>query len=611
MNPHESRDETEQDDAIIGRAFNWSLLTIVTVAAVIGAIVWRPWTFIDQEEVKQPEVALPEVRSEAVETVPDVPFTDITESAGITFIHENGATGEKLLPETMGGGVAFLDFDSDGDQDLLLVNSSVWSDSSTDELPTSALYANDGQGLFQDVTEAAGLKVNCYGMGVAVGDYDSDGDQDVFISTMGSNILLRNDDSTFVDVSQAAKVQGDKDRWSTSCGWLDYDNDGDLDLLVGNYVQWSPEIDLAQDFRLTGIGRAYGPPFSFQGSYPYLYRNEGDGTFTDVSESSCIQVKNLATGVPQSKTLGIAPVDVNHDGWIDIVVANDTVRNQLLINQQDGTFLDEGIASGIAFDASGKARGAMGIDVGCFRNDDCLGIAIGNFANEMSALYVSDGKAVVFTDDAIPTGLGPQTRGDLCFGLLFLDVDLDGRLDLLAANGHLEDDINLVQKSQHYRQPVKLFWNAGMSGETEFVAVSDENVKDLASPLVGRGAAYADIDSDGDLDVIVTQVGGPPALLRNDHVTNQHYLRLKLEGSTCNRDAIGAWVEVQRGERLLRRQVMPTRSYLSQVELPVTIGLGERPSVKQVKVYWPDGSAQVVEDFVLDGLTIVRQQTDE
>ncbi len=611
MIPPQEPDDTTQDDAIIGQAFKWSLIVFVSVAAVVGAIVWFYRAGSEPVEESQPEVSLPEVRSQAIETVPDLPFTNVTDAAGITFVHENGAVGEKLLPETMGGGVAFLDYDSDGDQDLLLVNSSVWDDVSPDNRPTTALFENDGLGQFTDVSVQAGIDVNCYGMGVAVGDYDNDGDPDVFISAVGYNILLRNDNAVFVDVSKEARVQGEEDRWSTSSGWLDYDNDGDLDLLVGNYVQWSAEIDRAQDFRLTGIGRAYGPPFSFQGTFPYLYRNEGDGTFTDVSTPSGIQVKNEATGVPLAKTLGVAIVDVNHDGWVDIVLANDTVQNQLLVNQQDGTFVDDGIASGIAFDASGKARGAMGIDVGCFRNDDCLAIAIGNFANEMSALYVSDGTDVVFTDDAIPSGLGPQTRSDLCFGLFFFDVDLDGRLDLFAANGHLEDDINLVQKSQYYQQPPKLFWNAGFSGDTEFVAVSKSNMADLASALVGRGAAYADIDADGDLDIVITQVDGPPAVLRNDQQTNHHFLRLKLVGETCNRDAVGAWVEVRQGEQTLKRRVMPTRSYLSQVELPVTIGLGNDPSVDEVRVHWPGGNMQTVEDIVLDGLTIVRQQTDE
>ena len=619
----------EADDAVIGKAFKWSLAAILLIAASVGSLVWIAVRPTEKLADRKTELALPEVRTKEAESLPSLPFSDITQSANISFRHENGATGEKLLPETMGGGCAFLDYDSDGDQDLLLVNSCHWPDRQSPSQPTSALYSNDGLGNFQEVTEVAGLDVVCYGMGVAVGDYDNDGDPDLFLSTVGKNLLFRNDSGKFTDVSAEARVEGDPDRWSTSCGWFDYDNDGDLDLLVGNYVEWTPQIDLAQDFRLTGIGRAYGPPFSFQGTFPYLYRNEGTGTFTDVSEACGIQQTNLATDVPLAKTLGVAPCDIDRDGWIDFILANDTVQNSLFINGRDGTFRDVGIEAGIAFDAGGKARGAMGIDVGCFRNDDCLGIAVGNFANEMSALYVSAGESLGFTDDAIPSGLGPQTRGDLCFGLFFFDADLDGRLDLFTANGHLEEEINLVQKSQHYRQPPRLFWNAGSSGFSEYVNIPASSARPasgalnaaglpnasgltgLAEPLVGRGAAFADIDADGDLDVVVTQIGGRPALLRNDQATGHHFLRFKLVGTSDNRDAIGAWIEVRQGERVIRRQVMPTRSYLSQVELPVTIGLGREPRVDQVMIRWPNGSEQKINEWKIDAVTILEQPSHD
>ena len=600
--------ENLQDDAVIGRVLRRSLVVLSILGTVGFVIAWwinRPGS-LPPDETRT--VVLPKVRQAPPLEVPQFLFTNITQTAGIDFVHENGATGEKLLPETMGGGCAFLDYDQDGDQDLLLVNSSYWPWSAPGaDMPTTQLYANDGSGKFTDVSKDAGLDVVCYGMGVAVGDYDNNGFPDVFISAVGENRLFQNKAGRFTEVTTQANVAGDPSVWSTSCGWFDFDNDGHLDLIVGNYVQWSKGIDLAQDFRLTGIGRAYGPPFSFEGTFPYLYRNGGDGTFSDVSESSGVQQKNLVTSTPLAKTLGVTPVDANRDGWMDFILANDTVRNLLFINQKDGTFQEVGIEAGIAFDATGKARGAMGIDTGCFRNDDCLGVAVANFANEMTALYVSAGKELAFTDEAIPSGLGPPTRGDLTFGLFFFDANLDGRLDLFSANGHIEDNINLVQKSQRYRQPPRLFFNAGADSADEFLTVKPIDASAFATPLVGRGAAYADIDSDGDLDIVVTQVGDAPALLRNDTPNESHFLRFRLIGTSVNRDAIGARIVIEQAGRTLERQVMPTRSYLSQVELPVTIGLGKEPRVEMATVIWPDGASQVVTDYSLDGTTTVTQ----
>ena len=599
------------DDAIIGRALKWSLLAIAGfVSCGLAVAYWlsRP----DTEQVGPAMVVeLPATRGATTSVMPKVWFTDVTENAGITFIHENGAVGDKLLPETMGGGCAFLDYDNDGDQDLLLVNSAHWPDNAAmdGQLPTLALYENDGNGVFSDVTAAVGLQHSFYGMGAAVGDYDNDGDTDIFISAVGPNHLFRNDHGKFVEASSDAGIAGDEDAWSTSSGWFDYDNDGDLDLYVCNYVRWSREIDLAQDFRLTGIGRAYGPPMTFAGAFPYLYRNDGGGQFSDVSAESGVEVTNRETGVPVAKSLGLAPIDLDRDGWIDLVVANDTVRNLVFHNQRDGTFREIGVEAGIAFDSSGKARGAMGIDASCFRGDGSVGVAIANFANEMTALYVSAGSDLLFTDDAIPTGLGPPTRMELSFGLFFFDYDLDGRLDLLAANGHLESEINKVQESQHYQQPARLFWNAGAEELSEFASVPAENCgPDLMQPIVGRGATYADIDNDGDLDVLLTQIGGRPLLLRNDQALGHHYLRFRLIGGRANRDAIGAWIEVRIGDTVLRRQVMPTRSYLSQVELPVTIGIGNSEQVDNVTVIWPDGMSQEVTDYAVDGITVVTQQ---
>ena len=546
------------------------------------------------------------------EDIPLAKFTDVTSQAGIHFIHVNGAYGDKLLPETMGGGVAFLDFDNDGKQDLLFINSSYWPGHvpAGTNPPTMALYRNDGHGKFVDVTAGSGLDVSFYGMGVAVGDYDNDGLPDVFITAVGSNHLFHNEGGgKFREVTREAGVAGAPDGWSTSAAWIDYDNDGKLDLFVCNYIRWSPELDRAAPFELPNIGRAYGPPRNFEGVFPYLYHNDGGGHFSDVSAASGIQVRNSATGHPVAKSLAVAPVDVDNDGWIDLVVANDTVQNFLFHNEGGSGksgFKEIGARSGIAYDAYGLTRGAMGIDSARFRSDDSLGIAIGNFANEMNALYVAQRDSLLFADEAVKSGVGPASQNLLKFGLFFFDYDLDGRLDVLTANGHLEPEINRVQPTQHYRQPAQLFWNRGDRGPSFVPVPADKCGSDLLKPIVGRGSAFADIDGDGDLDVVLTQIAGPPLLLRNDQKLGNHWIRLKLVGTRSNRDAIGARIRVRVGGRQLSRQVMPTRSYLSQSELPVTVGLGGADRADTVEILWPSGTVQKVSPAI-DRLTTITE----
>ncbi len=599
----------ERDDAVIGRALKGSLIAIALIVAGGGGVAYwlsRPKPL---PPVKETKMASVQIREQSAVKVPVVMFRDVTKEVGVSFKHHNGATGEKLLPETMGGGCAVLDFDNDNDPDLLFVNSTSWS-SDEKSNQTMTLYRNDG-GRFKDVTAGSGLDVSMYGMGVAVGDFDNDGLVDVFISAVGPNALFKNlGDGKFENVTTVAGVAGDKSRWSSGTGWLDFDNDGDLDLFVCNYVEWTREYDLAQNFQLVGGGRAYGRPQNFEGTYPYLYRNEGDGKFTDVSEAAGVQIKNSVTGVPLAKSLGLTICDLDDDGYMDILVANDTVQNLLLKNNGNGTFADMGVLSGIAFDSGGNARGAMGIDVAPFRGSGAMAIAIGNFANEMTALYVSKRGRMQFFDEAVSTGLGPSTRLELTFGVFYFDYDLDGRLDLFCSNGHLEEEINRVQPSQHYEQAPQLFWNAGADQGTEFVRVDAAHCgPDLQVPIVGRGAAYADFDGDGDLDVVVTTTGREAHVLRNDLDLGHHWLRIKLvgDGKRCNRDGIGSWVEVAIGDKTLRQQVMPTRSYLSQVELPVTFGLGNSESVDSVNVKWPDGEIQELGSLAVDQLHVVER----
>jgi hypothetical protein len=603
--------ETPADDAAIGRALKRSLLVLLAVGGVAGGTVWLVSRPAARPVGHVTPLGAPQQSQRRAE-VPKVRFTDVTAAAGIRFRHENGARGQKLLPETMGGGVVWFDCDGDGDADLLCVNSTWWpddprrNDSSAGRPPTHALYRNDtapgGEPRFTDITAGSGFDVAEYAMGAAAGDFDGDGRTDVYLTCVGPNRLLRNLGSgRFADVTAETGTAGGPADWSTAAAWVDVDNDGDLDLFVGNYVQWSPQLDFDVNNQLVGIGRAYGRPWNFSGSLPRLYRNDSQGSrlkFMDVSAESGLQMRNPATGLPMAKTLAVAPVDLNDDGWIDLVVANDTVQNFVFTNRHDSTFAEVGVASGVAFDAYGQARGAMGIDVARFRNDDRLGIAIGNFANEMNALYVAQRDSprdqLLFSDEAITEGIGPASRQLLKFGLFFFDYDLDGRLDVLTANGHIEADIQKVQAGVRYRQPAQLFWNAG--GAPSFVEVgAAESGEDLFRPLVGRGSAYADFDRDGDLDVVLMDLGGAPRLLRNDQATGHYWLRIVALGRSANRNSVGAWVTVESGPNRQSLQVMPTKSYLSQSELPLTFGLGRAAEATRVTVAWPGGRSRTLE----------------
>lgn len=581
----------------------------IAIVLVLAALLWVKANRPDAVPVSEHEAVGPQSAAEEPVSPPSLRFTDITLEAGIDFVHETGAYGERLLPETMGGGIAFLDFNGDGHQDLLLVNSNHWPWRPEPALrPTSRLYQNRGDGTFEDVSTALGLDLTLYGMGIAVGDYNGDDWVDIFITALGENRMLKNvGGKRFVDVTVATGLAGDTDAWSTSAAFFDFDHDGDLDLFVCNYVGWSPDSDREVNYSLTGIGRAYGPPTDFPGTHSYLYRND-DGVFVDVSADAGIQVANESTSQPVGKALAVHPVDVNDDGWLDLAVANDTVRNFLFLNQRNGRFSEVGVELGLAYNNAGLATGAMGIDAAYLTTDKTLAIAIGNFANEMSSFYVRRSGEVAFSDDAIVAGVGPESRRALTFGLMFLDVDLDGWIDLLSANGHVEPEIHRVQSSQRYAQPLQLFWNCGSRCKRTFTHVSDA-AGDFGIPRVGRGAAYADIDGDGDLDLAITALGGRAVLLRNDQNLGHHWLRLQLRGNPPNVHAIGANVSVTTPGRVQLLAVMPARSYLSQVELPLTFGLGEANRIEEVTVSWPDGAIETWTDIAVDQMHLLQQGT--
>jgi hypothetical protein len=529
---------------------------------------------------------------------PPARFVDVTEKAGIRFTHVNGAFGKKYLPETMGSGCAFFDFDSDGDQDILLVNGTGWPNAPVGperkaSRTTSALYRNRGNGTFDDVTKGSGFDRPIYGMGAAIGDYDADGDPDVYLTALGPNLLLRNDGGgKFTDVTAAAGV-GDAG-FGSSAVWLDYDKDADLDLFLLNYVQWSPEKDIYCS--LDGKKKSYCTPESYEGASPVLYRNEGQGKFSDVTRDSGLEN-------PRGKGLGVAVLDFDEDGNLDLAVANDTQPNNLYRNSGKGSFADMGVLAGIAFSESGVARGAMGIDAGDYDGTGRESLVIGNFSNEMIALYHNEGRGF-FIDAAPVSEVGRASLLTLAFAAFFFDYDLDGLLDIFVANGHVENDIQAVQQRVTYAQPPHLFRNLGGG---RFGEVVKEVGPELGRPVVARGAAHGDIDGDGDLDLLMTTNGGPAYLYRNDLTAPASWIGFRLQGTASNRDGLGARIRLTAGGKTQTLSVKSASGYLSQSQLPVVFGLGKTPAIEKVEILWPSGKRQTVPTLSLGRVHVVEE----
>lgn len=502
---------------------------------------------------------------------PAVQFTDVTQQAGIKFTHNSGRAGKRYLPETMGSGAAFIDLDSDGWPDILLLNSKDWTPRGRKSLP--ALYRNNKNGTFTDITAASGLDVEMYAMGVAVGDFDNDGREDIYVTALEGDRLFHNEgNGKFRDVTAASGIRNAN--FGASAAWFDFDRDGKLDLFVANYVQWNPKIDLWCS--LDGATKSYCTPESYKGVSSKLYRNLGGGKFSDVTVQAKLADAN-------SKSLGITVLDYNNDGWPDLFVANDTQPNKLYRNNRNGTFTEEAVSAGVAYGEDGVARGAMGADAADYDRSGRAHLLVGNFSNQMLGLYHNEGTGL-FVDEAPRSTVGRASLLSLSFGVFFFDYDLDGYPDILAANGHLDEEIGRVQPKVQYRQLPLLFRN---TGKGKF-----ENVAAFSKALVARGAAYADFDHDGDLDVLITNNHGPAVLYRNDGGNRNHWLNVRLTGDKSNRSAIGAVVRIETESGKQWQTVHSGSSYCSESDRALVFGLGAATTVKSLEIEWPSGTKQ-------------------
>ena len=511
---------------------------------------------------------------------PALPFrlTEVTQPAGIDFVHNSGAFGGKYLPETLGPGCAFLDYDGDGWQDILLINGMDWP-GHKQRRTTMRLYHNNRNGTFTDVTKRAGLDLEMYGLGVAVGDFNNDGFPDLFVSSVGQSRLFQNTGKgTFVDVTERSGI-GKRQGFSTSALWFDYDRDGHLDLFVCNYVKWSPAQDVFCS--LDAKHKSYCTPEAYRGATCWLFHNRGNGTFEDVTATSGIFDSS-------SKSLGVAMLDHDQDGWIDLFVANDTQPNKLYQNKHDGTFEDVALKASVAFSEDGKARAGMGVDVADYDNSGIPGLVVTNFDNEMLGFYRGT-KGGSYIDVAPRSNIGRLSQRSLGFGCFFFDADLDGLLDLLVVNGHIDDTVRNVRADTNYEQPPHLFLNRGREG---FIDVAAEAGAEFARPKVGRGAAFGDFDNDGDLDVLITTNQGPAHLYRNDQLAGNRCIRIRLVGTKSNRDGIGATVRMYQGSQSSWRMVKSGSSYLSQSEIPLTFGMGACDRAERVVIQWPSGRTE-------------------
>lgn len=569
------------------------------------------------QQVSEPDAPAPEAynKPEVTPTIKpvaqaNITFTDISNESGVTFVHNNGYTGNKYMPETMGGGCGFFDYDNDGDLDLLFVNGRNLAESKNPLTTPSTpeLYQNDGSGKFTNITAQAGLSnLEIYGMGCSMADYDGDGDNDIFFtSAIDGQRMYRNDNGTYTDVTEQTGLNpltwtNDEGKsflfWSTSSVFFDYNNDGWLDLFVCNYIQWSVESDIHTS--LTGIGKAFTKPDLYKGLSPLLYKNNGDGTFSDVSKESGVWN-------PDSKALGVSVEDLNGDGFMDVVVANDAQPDFLYQNNNGESFTDIGLSAGIAYGEDGRARAGMGIDIAYPLNQEKPAIAVGNFSGEPVSFFVQESEDF-FVDASGKTRISRPSMLSLTFGLAYLDYDYDGWLDFAIANGHIEPDIEQVEKEVKYKQPTQMFRN--INGQT-YEDITSELGDDFSAPIAGRGLAYGDIDQDGDLDIVVTNLGASPRILQNNGGANaNNWVRFQCKGNAPNTNAIGTRIMIEADGKKQYRRVRTGSSYCSQSELTLSFGLGQSEKIDAITVTWYDGTTKI---FTQDELQSIKiNQTNQ
>jgi hypothetical protein len=537
----------------------------------------------------------PILRSDSQPRSP-VTFVDVTRSAGITFQHDNAASAEKYLIETMGSGCGWIDYDQNGLLDLYLVNGAATRVYSPKRPLSSALYRNNGDGTFTDVTRAAGVgAAGLFGMGVAVGDYDNDGFPDLFVLGYGRCILYRNNgDGTFTDVTTRAGVEN-SGRWASSAAWLDYDNDGRLDLVIANYVDWSPEHNFYCGDQGHGM-RSYCHPDDFRGQPPTLYHNNGDGTFTDVSQHSGLGLKG-------GNGLGVVTFDYDDDRRQDIFIANDHMPNFLFHNNGDGTFREVGYAAGVAVSADGLFEAGMGTDAADATGTGRMDLTVTHLDMQLARFYQNLGDQT-FDDATLRSKIGYATYHMSGFGTRFMDYDNDGARDLFMANGHVLDNIARYHADTRYAEPKLMFHN---NGHGVFENVSDLLGADFQLPRVSRGAAVADFDNDGDLDILVNNNGQAPQLLRNDGGNSNHWLQIMLIGTKSNRDGVGARIKVLAGKLILHDQRKGGMSYQSAQDPRLHFGLGAHSNVDLIEILWPSGSVTRLANVKCDQIIAVKE----